>query len=202
LATHTNHTEHSEVYFCTVTCYKWLPLFEEAQAYDSVYRWFSHLKDDQCLLTAFVIMPNHFHVLLFPMHAGVSLNKIIGDGKRFMAYDIVQKLRFLNKSSLLEILQKGVQQHEKQKRKIHQVFKHSFDAKKCFSEKMLEQKLEYIHHNPVKGKWSLVSDFVNYPNSSAAFYEGGMLNPAPLVHYKNLGIEKEQFFKTSESSGE
>jgi hypothetical protein len=67
---------------------------------------------------------------------------------------------------------------------------------------MLEQKLEYIHHNPVKGKWSLASDFVNYPYSSVTFYERGMLNPAPLVHYKNLGIEKEQFFKTSESSGE
>jgi REP element-mobilizing transposase RayT len=196
LATHTNHTEHSEVYFCTVTCYKWLALFEEAQAYDSVYRWFTHLKRQQCLLTAFVLMPNHFHVLLFRMHGGVSLNKIIGDGKRFMAYDIVQKLRLLKKNSLLEILQEGVQQHEKRKGKIHQVFKLSFDAKKCFSEKMLEQKLEYIHHNPVKGKWSLAVDFVDYPHSSAAFYEQGANSSAPLVHYKNLGIEKEQCFKS------
>jgi hypothetical protein len=134
------------------------------------------------------------------MYAGVSLNKIIGDGKRFMAYDIVQKLSLLNKNSLLEILQKGVQQHEM--RKIHQVFKLSFDAKKCFSEKKLEQKLEHVHHNPVKGKWSLASDFVNYPYSSAAFYEQGMPSPAPLVHYKNLGIERAQFFKASESSDE
>ena len=195
MSTHTNHTEHFEVYFCTVTCYKWLPLFEEAQAYESVYRWFNHLKDDQCLLTAYVIMPNHLHALLFPMHAGVSLNKIIGDGKRFMAYDIVRRIKSLNKSSLLTILKEGVPRHEKRKGKLHQVFEPSFDARKCFSEKMLEQKLEYIHHNPVKGKWSLVVDFVNYQHSSAAFYEQEIPGQAPLVHYKNLNCEKEQYFK-------
>ena len=43
MSLHTQHKENSEVYFCTVTCYKWLPLFEEAQTYYSVYRWFDHL---------------------------------------------------------------------------------------------------------------------------------------------------------------
>ncbi len=37
----------------------------------------------------------------------------------------------------------------------------SFDAKPIFSEKFLLQKLNYIHYNPVKGKWRLAKDFIS-----------------------------------------
>src|SRR5687768_14242897 len=101
MSLHTRHTDRCEVYFCTFTCYKWLPLFEESNAYASVFRWFNHLKFDGCLLTGYVIMPNHAHVLLYPTHSGTSLSKIIGDGKRFMAYDIVNAMRKSGKDNLL-----------------------------------------------------------------------------------------------------
>jgi len=82
-------------------------------------------------------MPNHFHVLLFPTHAGTSLDKIIGDGKRFMAYDIVNKLKAQQKESILAILREGVDRNEKRKGKLHQVFHLSFDARKCYDLKMI-----------------------------------------------------------------
>ena len=41
----------------------------------------------------FVIMPNHVHVLLHFMIMPKSLNKVIGEGKRFMAKKIIMKLR-------------------------------------------------------------------------------------------------------------
>jgi hypothetical protein len=48
--------------------------------------------------------------------------------------------------------------------------------------------LDYIHHNPVKGKWSLVDDFAKYPYSSASFYELGKENEmVGLIHYKDAG---------------
>lgn len=168
---HTLQKDTHEVYFCTVTCYKWLPLFEEANAYASVYKWFDHLKDDGCLLLGYVIMPNHFHVLLYPTHTDTSQSKIVGDGKRFLAYAIVNSLKKQGKTNLLEQLAAGVQAGEKDRGKNHQVFKLSFDARKCFDEKMIEQKLAYIHHNPVSGKWNLVNDFTDYKHLSARFYE-------------------------------
>ena len=70
--------------------------------------------------------------------------------------------------------------------KIHQIFKPSFDARVCFNEKMIEQKLEYIHHNPVKGKWNLVDDFTKYQHSSACFYERDQHTDVELIHYKDL----------------
>lgn len=135
-------------------------------------------------------MPNHFHVLLYLSHSGTSLNKMIGECKRFMAYDIVSGLKREGKDGLLNNLMKGVQKKEKFIGKLHQVFRPSFDARFCHSKWMLEQKLEYIHHNPVRGKWNLVDDFTNYPHSSAAFYMLGEPGIKELVHYKDLGTKK------------
>jgi hypothetical protein len=151
-----------------------------------VYRWFNHLKNDGCLVLGYVIIPNHFHVLLFPTHTGTSLSILVGMGKRFMAYDIVNGLKKLGKESILRELQLGVEKKERLRGKLHQVFRLSFDARKCFSEKMIEQKLEYIHHNPVKGKWDLVKDFTSYPHSSAGFYEFGLQEKFEITHYKDL----------------
>ena len=186
MSLHTLHSEKLKVYFCTITCYKWLPLIQESNSYSSVYRWFKHLKNDGCFVLGYVIMPNHFHVLLFLSHTGTGLNHLVGDCKRFMAYDIVNSLRRQGKESLLQELQFGVQRKEKLKGKIHQVFKTSFDAKQCFNECMIEQKLEYIHHNPVKGKWKLVDDFTDYPHSSAGFYELDRGGVVEIRHYKDL----------------
>jgi len=186
LSLHTLHTEIEEVYFCTVTCYKWLPLFEESQAYYSVYRWFNHLKHDGCKLLGYVIMPNHFHVLLFPTHSGTSVNKLVGEGKRFIAYSIVTGLRRSGKVDILKILEDGVEESELLKKKRHQVFRSSFDARLCYNEKMIEQKLDYVHHNPVSGKWDLASDFVSYRYSSVGFYELGVQHDVEITHYKDL----------------
>ena len=196
MSSHTLHTEHSEVYFCTVTCYNWLPLFEEAKAYQSVYRWFEHLKKHGCYVLGYVIMPNHLHVLLFPTNAKKSLNNLVGEGKRFIAYDIVKSLDLQGKAALLKQLEEGVDENEKKKGKKHQVFRLSFDGRKCFSEKMIEQKLDYIHRNPVSGKWNLVNDFAAYEHSSAGFYETEKKELWEVVHYKELN----SVMVTSESS--
>ncbi len=65
-------------------------------------------------------------------------------------------------------------------------FKDSFDAKPIFSEKFLIQKLNYIHYNPVTGKWNLAKDFVSYQHSSASFYEEGIAKYFIPKHYKDL----------------
>lgn len=191
MSTHTLKEEVNETYFCTITCYQWLSLCEEAKAHGAVYRWFEHLIKDKCYILGYVVMPNHIHVLLFPTNPEKPLNSLVSEGKRFMAYDIIGKLRKLGKSELLSHLANGVQENERRVGKKHQVFRLSFDGRKCFDEKMLEQKLDYIHHNPVKGKWNLVDDFTNYEHSSARFYEFGEENKY-VTHYKEVGEDRPE----------
>jgi putative transposase len=168
------HEQHSNsIYFITFTCYKWLPLFQLTNAYDTVYKWFDHLNSNNIHVLGYVIMPNHVHVLLYFPKMEKSLNTLVGNAKRFMAYEIIKRLEKSKEEAVLERLYSAVKKTEKKKGQIHKVFEDSFDAKECHTEKFIFQKLQYMHQNPVSKKWSLVNDYKDYQYSSAAFYEAG-----------------------------
>ncbi|MEM8894467.1 MAG: transposase, partial [Bacteroidota bacterium] len=46
-------------------------------------------------------------------------------------------------------------------------------AVELYSPDIVYQKLDYIHNNPLSGKWNLAEDPIKYEYSSAAFYELG-----------------------------
>ena len=131
-------------------------------------------------------MPNHVHSIIHFPSPGYSLNKIIGNAKRFMAYEIVNRLENSSNHKVLEELKSDLTSREINKGQKHRVFKGSFDAKPIFSDKFLFQKLDYIHGNPVKGKWTLSKDNVNYEHSSESFYELNVVKHISPKHYKDL----------------
>lgn len=49
-------------------------------------------------------MPNHLHVIIYFPKPGYNLNKIIGNAKRFMAYEIIKRLEEMKRNDLLEYL--------------------------------------------------------------------------------------------------
>lgn len=186
MATHIKHNDVGIMYFVTFTCFEWLPLFEKASIYEYFNKWFDHLRKKDAYLLGYVIMPNHFHGLIYLGNkCGISLNHLVGNGKRFLAYEIIKRLNATDQSNLLGRLLLGVRESERTKGKLHEVFRLSFDAKKCFNRKIVEQKLDYIHHNPVNGKWNLVEDWRSYSYSSAGFYELGK-DDKYLVHYRDV----------------
>ena len=161
------------LYFITFTCYKWLPLIEITNSYEIVYRWFDYLKTQNHHVVGYVIMPNHIHVMISFSKTEKSINKIIGDGKRFMAYDIIKRLEEKESKPILEKLEKAVSGTDKKRGKKHEVWEESFDWKFCETEKFANQKLVYMHNNPCAGKWKLVVDATKYEHSSARFYISG-----------------------------
>ena len=115
-----------------------------------------------------------------------------------MAYEMIKRLKCTGKEELLNTLTKGVSESERKKGKKHQVFRLSFDARKCYDTKMIEQKLDYLHHNPMSGKWRLGNNHLDYIHSSAGFYEKGIKGLYEVIHYKDIG----ESLIESESSGE
>lgn len=180
------HSDIYKMYFCTFTCYNWLNLFDQTNSYDLVYDWFSVLKEKSIDVIAYVIMPNHVHCILNFQEEKFDLNKTLSNGKRFMAYEIINRLKENEEEHTLKILEDALSQREKNKGAKHKVFKSSFDAKPIFSERFLHQKLDYIHFNPVSGKWNLASDYVLYEHSSASFYENGVSRFFFPRHYMDV----------------
>ena len=175
------------VYFITFTCYNWLPLFESVDAYNEVYKQFDMLKSEGHYIVGYVIMPNHVHALIAFKRTVKNINRRIGTMKRFLAYELVHRLDKAGKTDILQVLKNGVDNTDRQKGKLHEVFEPSFDCKECYDEKMILQKLNYIHANPYKGVWQLVESAVEYMHSSARFYIAGEQGIYPLTHYMLLG---------------
>jgi putative transposase len=187
MAVRYKHADIYSMYFCTFTCCKWMHLFEITHSFDLVYNWFKVLKVKyNCDVIAFVIMPNHLHCILYFKAAGFELDKIVANGKRFMAYEIVKRLKQGNASGLLSDLHGALTEREKKKGQLHKVFENSFDAKAIYSDKFLLQKINYIHQNPVSGKWNLAKDFTGYAHSSAAFYELGIASHFAPLNYADI----------------
>ena len=86
-----------------------LPLFEMVNAYELVYSWFEYLRSGRAIkTTCFVIMPNHMHCILFFPTEQYDLSKIVANGKRFIAYEIVKRLKEKNCNKILIQLQEGL----------------------------------------------------------------------------------------------
>jgi hypothetical protein len=75
------------IYFITFTCHQWLALIEKTNCYNVVYNWFEILKKRNHDVLAYVIIPNHLHLLLCYSGGRRSLNFEIGEAKRFIAYE-------------------------------------------------------------------------------------------------------------------
>ena len=183
--------ESKGIYFVTFTCHSWLPLIDITNSYTLVYKWFDVLSGKGHSVVGYVIMPNHIHVLLYYAGGPQSLNTIIGNGKRFMAYGIVDCLESMKENWLLKRLHNAVKPKDKAKGQRHQVWEDSFDIKHCRTEKFILQKLNYMHWNPCTGKWKLADKPYNYLHSSSSFYELGKKTYPLLKDYKDLMFSLE-----------
>jgi hypothetical protein len=104
-----------------------------------------------------------------------------------LAYELIKKLTIAHEKEMLQKLAADVTATDKVKGKLHEVFQPSFDCKECFTEKIIVQKLVYMHANPCKGIWQLANSPIDYKHSSALFYSGAEVEAFyPVTHYMQL----------------
>ena len=174
------------IFSITFTCSNWLPLIEKVNGYDLIYNWFDHLTSKGHYITGYVIMPNHVHAVIGFRNTGQTINTIIGNGKRFIAYEIINRLKENEEHELLNKLNNDVEQTRKENQQQHTVWELSFDWKHCVSEEFIIQKLDYFHNNPCKGKWNLCNSPDEYVHSSAKYYLTGEHGIYPITGYGEL----------------
>jgi putative transposase len=110
-------------------------------------------------------MPNHIH-LVARFSTEHLLSDVLRDFKKFTARQVYRHFQAENDERMLAVLQKAGTPVDQE----YKVWESGFEARDVFSRKFLEQKMDYIHHNPCQPQWNLVDEPVAYLWSSARFY--------------------------------
>ena len=157
--------EEQYPYFITSTIKDGLPLLSKPALANVVLESLTYLHTERKITVyGYVIMGNHFHAIV----KGEDLAKQLRLTKSFMARSMVDVMKEKGNSRLLSQIAFRKLRHKL--RSDYQVWDEGFHPKQIFNNKMMNQKLEYMHFNPVK------AGFVDRPEhwrySSARNYLG------------------------------
>jgi putative transposase len=157
--------ELNSPHFITYTMVEWLPVFTRPEYLDIITASLTFCRQHKGLrLHAYVILDNHLHLLV----SSENLSQVIRDFKRHTAHEILAAAKRENKAWLLERFELSRPEHKRDSQ--HQVWQEGVHPQAMLSETMLRQKIEYIHHNPVRR--GLVDRPEDWRYSSARNYLG------------------------------
>ena len=155
-----------DVYFTTATIRNWYPLLSDNKYKDIVIDSMRFIVNQKrATIWAFVIMSNHIHIIWQILHP-YSLSDVRRDMLKFISQSIKNDLIRDNKTEILENFTVN-----KADRYI-QIWKRNPLSIEIVTERVLQQKLKYIHRNMQKKG---MSD-VDYKYSSAFYYETDIKN--------------------------
>jgi len=133
-------------------------------------------------LYAFVIMPNHIHLIIKCLH-GYKPSDVVREYKKATANLILRHFEAEGNEEALEQLSHVVARSNQQQAAV---WNPEYQAKNVFSAPFLKQKLEYIHNNPLQSHWQLAKRPELYPWSSARFYHDAGKALIPLSDARKL----------------
>ena len=158
--------EPSGLYFVTFTVVQWIPFFTRKPYFDILIDSLRFCRQHKGLkVHAYVILDNHLHLVV----AGDKLTDIIRDFKSYTAKLLIARLEQDQKTWVLNQLQYHKQPTKTQS--DYQVWQEGFHPQQIVSEEMLHQKIDYLHHNPVR--IGVVERPEEWVYSSARDYAGG-----------------------------
>ncbi len=165
---------------------EWLDVFTRNEYKDILVDSLIYCQKEKGMeIIAWCIMTNHIH-LIFRSVRGQKPELLLGDFKKFTSKKIVKAIQENPRESRKEIL---LEQFEKAGSKSSNVKKYQFwrhDNKpiELWSHKVILEKINYIHQNPVEA--GIVYKPWNYLYSSAIDYAGekGMIDN--LIIYRNF----------------
>jgi putative transposase len=157
--------------FLTFSCYKRLKLFQNDRIKDFFAQRLQAAHEAQRFrLSAWVIMPEHVHLLVVPNLPEFPVPKMLSAIKRPFAEAVLKRWRELNAPILAKLTDKSGGLHFWQTGGGH-------DLNVYTHEKHL-QKLRYVHENPVVR--GLVSTGEDWAWSSARWYTGDRSGPVKV----------------------
>ena len=167
------------IYFYTVAILDWVHLLKSEKFKLIVLNSLIHLVNKKRIkVYGFVIMSNHIHVIW----EWLEMNGKEMPHASFMKFTGHQFLEELRRTDS-QLLQRF---WVKRNTRNHQFWQRNALPIIMYDRKILEQKLDYIHLNPMQEHWNLVTDPNDYLYSSCSFYERDDMRFDWLTHYMDV----------------
>jgi putative transposase len=162
--------EQDKPHFLTLQVVEWIDIFTRQRYRDIVIDNLKYCQEKKGLeIYAWVIMSNHIHLLAKNDQEGLS--NTLRDFKNYTSKKIIDEIDTCNESRkewMIKLFKDSAFKHKRNSE--HQFWTHENHAEHIFSNKFMEQKLDYIHNNPVRA--GIVDKPEDYRYSSARDYAG------------------------------
>ena len=160
-----NIFDNDAPYFLTATVVNWLPLFNSPAVVEILFESLCFLQESKRLvLYAYVIMENHLHMLA----ASNNLSKEVGNFKSYTARRIIDSYREQGARHILDQL--AFHKRPYKQDRDYQLWQEGSHPQRIQGLEMMQQKVAYIHNNPVRRGW--VDEPTHWGYSSARNYAG------------------------------
>ena len=137
--------EEEYPYFMTSSIVNGYPLFSIPDAARQILDGLRFLQEERdVILYAYVIMENHIHFIA----SGRDLKEKVRLFKSYSARRIIDLLKQQRRLRIVRALKAA--KNSSHKKCEYQFWQEGFHPKQIIGDKMMLQKIDYIHHNPVK----------------------------------------------------
>ncbi|WP_439882318.1 transposase [Pontibacter sp. MBLB2868] len=170
--------EQQHIAFFTATILEWKHLLKPDKYKAIILSSLRFLVENKRVkIYGFVIMPNHIH-LLWKMEELYKREDVQRDFLKYTA----QQIKFDLKQQYPAVLEKfRVGAKDRQ----YQLWERNTLSVYCYSTAVTEQKMDYIHNNPIQEKWHLAALPEDYHYSSARYYFDNVDEFGFLTHYRD-----------------
>ena len=175
-----NYKFHNQegIYFVSFAVVEWLDVLTRNEYKEILLESFTFCQNKKGMeIVTWCIMTNHVH-LIFRIVDDGKPQLVLGDFKRFTSKTLVKTIKENNRESRREFLLDQFKKAAKNSSNVkeYQFWRHDNKPIEFWSTKVIQEKINYIHQNPVEA--GLVFKAENYMYSSAIDYvgENGLLD--------------------------
>jgi REP element-mobilizing transposase RayT len=157
-------------YFLTLTVVNWIDIFSRVRYKEIIADSLNYcVKNKGLIIYSYVIMSNHIH-LIAKSNKG-NLSDVLRDFKSFTSLEIIKSIKEINESRKEWLLWMFSRAAKRQGREGYKLWQSGNGAEQMITSKFMQQKIDYIHQNPVTS--GVVFESSTYKYSSAINYLDG-----------------------------
>ncbi|MBS1687052.1 MAG: transposase [Bacteroidetes bacterium] len=154
--------EPDATYFLTATILHWQPLLGHDAVKDIlIQEWRHRVQLGHLKIYGFVIMPNHYHMIL-TIPSPHKPEDILRDIHKWTSRKMIQWLK--EGHDLLASCRVDAAD------RAYQIWERNSLPVRLYTPAVFQQKLDYIHNNPLQAHWQLAAVPEDYHYSSARYY--------------------------------